>query len=355
MTTAPAPTERHSRRPLFIPFIIVGIALALWTVWWFWLAHEAKVRLETRLDMLRGSGWAVEYSGISASGWPLHTRLTLKDGRFVAPSGHGIKAPSIAAEANSYNPLHWVVVVDQGLTLLRAEKGETLLSAKGIRLSLTGLRQRWPNVAFEIAKPVFTPAEGSAPFPLADAELIQLYMRPHLTSNPTPGDDVDVMFRLIQAHGRDGGPVQGFTQNGELTLQVEAVVEKASALRQPASPQGLLSAWTADGGRFVNVKGEMKAGESRAVLTSPVLNADDKGQLEGEVQFKAVKPLAALVGLAGAHQGHPTERAAAARAAASAPQGGEGEAGQDVELSVLFRKGRTYLGPFALAPAPKLF
>ena len=355
MTSAPAPTQRHSRRALFIPFIIVGILLAIWTVWWFWLANEVRGQLETRLERLQASGWTVEYSGISASGWPLHTRLTLKDANFIAPSGHGLRAPSIAAEANTYKPLHWVIAANDGMTLVRAEKGETLVSAEAIRLSLTGLRQPWPNVAFEITKPVFTPATGAEPFPLANAQLIQLYMRPHLTSTATPGDDVDVMFRLIQAHGRDGGPVQGFAQNGELTLQVEAVVEKASALRQPATASGLLAAWTNSGGRFVNVKGEMKAGESRAILTSPVLNADEKGQLEGEVQFKAVKPLAALVGLAGSHQGQPAERAAAARAAASTPQGGEGEAGQDVELSVLFRKGRTYLGPFALAPAPKLF
>lgn len=355
MTTAPETPVRHSRRGLFIPFILVGILLAVWTVWWFWLAHEAHGRMEGQFERLRGSGWTVEYSGISASGWPLHTRLTVRDGQFIAPSGHGIRSPAIAAEANSYNPLHWVVVAENGLTLVRADKGETQITAEAIRLSLTGLRQRWPNVAFEIAKPVFTPASGAEPFPLADARLIQLYMRPHLTSSPTPGDDVDVMFRLIQARGRDGGPVQGFAQNGELTLQVEAVIEKASALRQPATPSGLLAAWTRDGGRFVDVKGEMKAGESHALLTSPLLNADEKGQLEGEVHFKAIKPLAALVGLAGAHQGQPAERAAAARAAASAPQGGEGEAGQDVELSVLFRKGRTYLGPFALAPAPRLF
>ncbi|WP_297804433.1 DUF2125 domain-containing protein, partial [uncultured Brevundimonas sp.] len=354
MTSAPEP-QTHSRRALFIPFIIVGVLLAVWTVWWFWLANEAKGQFETRLDQLKASGWTVEYSGISTSGWPMHTRLTVKDGTFIAPSGHGIKSPAIAAEANSYNPLHWVVVAENGLTLVRADKGETTVTAEAIRLSLTGLRQRWPNVAFEMATPVFIPAQGAAPFPLADAALIQLYMRPHLTSDPTPGDDVDVMFRLVKAKGRDGGPVQGFAQNGELTLQVEAVVEKASALRQPATSAGLLAAWTRAGGRFVNVKGEMTAGESHALLTSPVLYADDKGQLEGEVQFKARKPLAALVGLAGSHQGTPADRAAAARAATASPQGGEGEAGQDIELSVLFRKGRTYLGPFALAPAPKLF
>ena len=49
------------------------------------------------------------------------------------------------------------------------------------------------------------------------------------------------------------------------------------------------------------------------------------------------------------------ERAAAAKAAAATPQGGTGDAGQGVELAILFRGGRPYLGPFALAPAPQLF
>ncbi|WP_440310296.1 2,3-bisphosphoglycerate-dependent phosphoglycerate mutase, partial [Klebsiella pneumoniae] len=46
---------------------------------------------------------------------------------------------------------------------------------------------------------------------------------------------------------------------------------------------------------------------------------------------------------------------AAAKAAAATPQGGTGDEGQGVELAILFRGGRTYLGPFALAPAPQLF
>ena len=40
--------------------------------------------------------------------------------------------------------------------------------------------------------------------------------------------------------------------------------------------------------------------------------------------------------------------AAAGAAAATAAAG-------DVDLTVVFRDGRTYLGAFALAPAPKLF
>ncbi|MNS81234.1 hypothetical protein D3C72_1149440 [compost metagenome] len=49
------------------------------------------------------------------------------------------------------------------------------------------------------------------------------------------------------------------------------------------------------------------------------------------------------------------DRAAAARAAAATPQGGSGDQGQGVDLVLNFKGGRTYLGPFALAPAPQLF
>lgn len=346
---------RHNRRALFLPFIIVGLLLAVWTVWWLWLAHEVKSEMTVRLERLQSAGWSIEYSKISTRGWPLHTRLTLHDVHVLAPSGHGLKAPEIVSEANSYNPLRWVIGAQEGVTLIRAGKGETQVQAETIRMSLSGLRQRWPNVAFEAVKPIFSPTKEAHPFPLADAKLIQLYMRPHTIPGTQQGDDVDVMVRLVEARGREGGPVQGFTQDGSLNLQVEAVVEKASALRQPATPAGLLSAWTAAGGRFTDIKGEMKAGVTHALLTSPLLTANDKGQLEGEVQFMAQDPLAALVGLAGSHQGTPADRAATARAAASTPQGAETEGEQKVELSVTFSKGRTYLGPFALAPAPKLF
>ena len=228
------------------------------------------------------------------------------------------------------------------------------MRAETIRMSLHGLTQRWPNVVVELAKPVFTALPDAEPFPLAKAGLVQFYMRPHVAGSSTPTDDVDVLFRLVDGEGRPNGPVEGLTQSGKLNAQVEAVIEKASALKG-GDAQGLLSAWTAAGGRFIEVKGQLEAGESRTFLSSPALSADDKGRLEGEVFLRAEKPLAAIVGLAGAQQGGALDRAAAARAAAATPQGGTGAEGQGVDLVLNFRGGRTYLGPFALAPAPQLF
>ncbi|KAK0331300.1 hypothetical protein LTR94_029492, partial [Friedmanniomyces endolithicus] len=233
--------------------------------------------------------------------------------------------------------------------------GKTAIRAEGIRMSVHGLTQRWPNVALELEKPVFTALPDAEPFPLKQARLVQFYMRPHLVGSDTPTDDVDVLFRLVDGEGRANGPIEGFTQSGMLNAQIEAVIEKASALRKGADAKGLLTAWTAAGGRFIDVKGQLQAGESKAFVSSDALSADAKGQLEGQVFVRAEKPLAAIVGLAGAQQGGSLDRAAAAKAAAATPQGGTGDDGQGVELAILFRGGRTYLGPFALAPAPQLF
>ncbi|QTC87988.1 DUF2125 domain-containing protein [Brevundimonas pondensis] len=354
MTDAQAEPVRHSRKGLIIPFAIVFVGLAVWTGWWFVLTQQIEKKLEGRIARLEQSGWTVKHAGLTTTGWPLRARVAMKHVDVIAPSGHAVAAPEIVAEANAYNPTKWVIIAPDGLVMTRGAKGKTAVRAEAIRMSVHGLTQRWPNVAVELSKPVFTALPDAEPFPLAKAGLVQFYMRPHVAGSNAPTDDVDVLFRLVDGEGRPNGPVEGLTQSGRLNAQVEAVIEKAGALKG-ADAKGLLSAWTAAGGRFVEMKGELGAGESKTFLSSPALSADDKGRLEGEVFLRAEKPLAAIVGLAGAQQGGSVDRAAAARAAAAAPQGGMGEQGQAVDLVLNFKGGRTYLGPFALAPAPQLF
>ena len=78
-----------------------------------------------------------------------------------------------------------------------------------------------------------------------------------------------------------------------------------------------------------------------------MLGADANGRLTGQMAVMAVKPLPALAGMAGS----PAAPAGAMGAAAATAAGGR----DDIDLTIVFRDGRTFLGPFALAPAPKLF
>jgi hypothetical protein len=349
MTDAsPSPT-RHPRRGLVAPFIIVGLLLAAWTGWWFFLVRQVETQFDVQMERLRQDGWTITHATPSTTGWPFRARVSIPHASFLAPSGHGVAAPELIAEANAYNPDRWVVIAPDGLTLTRPDKGKVGIAGDGLRLSVSHLRARFPDLRVELIRPTFTAHRDAEPFPIASAERVLLNVRPHLTGGSATTDAMDVAFELADARGRPGGPVEGATRQGRLTARLEGTVQSASRLAGIDSA-GVFSAWTAAGGRFTDIRGELAAGDSRARIESDGLSADADGRLQGQVALRAERPMAAIAGLAGSRSG-AVNRAGAAGAAMAA--GAEGEEG--VDLVIQFRDGRTWLGPFALAPAPKLF
>lgn len=335
---------RHSRRGLLGPFLIAGLLLAAWSVWWFYLVGQVETRLQAQAEAMRQAGWTVDLGEISTSGWPFRVRLAADAPRILAPSGQGIAAPQLVAEAAAYNPDRWVVVAPEGLTLERGAKGRIAVAGPALRFSISGLTQRFPRMAFELAKPVFTPQPGAEAFPLSRAERITFETR----ANAASVNDLDVRFYIDGARGRAGGPVEGMTGDGTLGLTIEGVIEDAVALKG-ADTAGIFSAWSRAGGRFTRVRGEISTGESRAAFASDALVTRPDGRLEGQVSLKTVKPAAAISGLARSQSGAVNRAGAAGAAVVTAGEN------RDLDLTVQFRDGRTWLGPFALAPAPKLF
>lgn len=349
MTDAAAHPVRHPRRGLAVPFVLVGLLLAVWTGWWFWLADQVETRLDAQVGALRQDDWDIRYSSARVSGWPFRVRVALPDAVITAPSGHGVIAPQLVAEANAWNPDRWVIIAPDGLTLERLGKGQVAIAGDGIRMSVSQLRARFPDLRAELIRPTFTPRGEAEPFPIASAERVLVNVRPHLTEGRATTDAIDVAFRLIEARGRPGGPVEGATGQGRLSADIEGTVVNASRLTGMDSA-GVFAAWTASGGRFTAIKGELSAGDSRARINSTALSAGSDGRLEGQVAVRAEQPMAAISGLARSRSGAVNRMGAAGAAAATAASGDRG-----VDLVIQFRDGRTWLGPFALAPAPKLF
>ncbi|RZJ80610.1 MAG: DUF2125 domain-containing protein, partial [Brevundimonas sp.] len=172
---------------------------------------------------------------------------------------------------------------------------------------------------------------------------------PHLTDGAATTDEMDVLFNLVDARGRPGGPVEGATQDGRLTLALEGTVQQATRLKGPDTA-GVFANWSRAGGRFTAIRGELTAGESRARLSSEALSADAEGRLIGDLALTAEKPGPMMSGMAASQSGEVNRAGAAGAAAATAVNGD-----RPVDLVIRFRDGRTWLGPFALAPAPKLF
>jgi hypothetical protein len=339
---------RHSRRGLAVPFMIVGLLLAAWTGWWFWLTDQVETRLTAQVEVLRQDGWTITHAPVTTTGWPFRTRVSMPRADILAPSGHGVAVPELVAEASAWNPDHWVVVAPDGLTLTRADKGRIAITGDGLRFSISHLRDRFPDLRAEMIRPSFTPLEGAEPFPIVSAERIQLETRPHLTDGAASTDELDVLFRLVDARGRPGGPVEGATRQGRLSADVEGTIVGASRLKG-MDAAGVFAAWTEAGGRFTAIRGRLKAGDSTALISSDSLSARADGRLRGSLALTAEQPMAAIAGLARSQSG-AVNRLGAAGAAATATSGA-----RPVDLVVQFRDGRTWLGPFALAPAPRLF
>jgi hypothetical protein len=331
MTDAPV---RHSRRGLIVPFLIVGLILVAWTVWWFVLARQVETRATAQLETLRQAGWTIETAPLSVDGWPFRVRLDLGETRVVAPSGHGLEAPRLIAEANAWAPLRWVAIAPDDLTLTRPDKGQVRIEGDGARMSLTGIDRPWPRFALELIRPTFVPVGEAEAFPISRAEHISL------ETKPGPEDQaVDVLFQMVDGRGRAGGPVDSVTDSGLLSARVELRMENAAGLRTP-SDDGLMAGWSRTGGRFTHLRGILESGDDRALIESESLSAREDGRLDGRISLRADRPAAVVAGLAGRGGG-------AAKMA--------GSAGRDVALTLEFRDGRAWLGPFAVAPAPRLF
>ena len=95
---------------------------------------------------------------------------------------------------------------------------------------------------------------------------------------------------------------------------------------------------------------QVQSTEPKALISSETLSARADGRLQGSLAVTAEKPVAVIAGLARAQSG-AVNRPGAAGAVAATAAAGE----RPVDLVIQFRDGRTWLGPFPLAPAPRLF
>ena len=349
-TSAPRP-RRSGPSPMAGLFVLLVIGLVAWTGWWFWLVNRVEGELEARAEGLRAQGWTIDWQDQAISGWPFRARFEGEHVTVAAPSGHELAAPRLVAEANAYAPTHWVAVAEEGLVLTRGEdKGKVAINGGPARASLTRLTAPQPTIALQLVEPEFTAHPGAEPFPISGADRIELHLRQHqLTEDEAAGRgrQIDVFFRLEGARGRPQGPIDRMTADTRLDLLLEAVVDDAEALRGADIPTAL-AAWSAAGGRFQTVKGEVRAGDAEALMTSPVLTLSDDGRLQGVVTLDARRAAPVLAGLAGRDASEEVEGAPAAPAPTP-------DTARPVELELIFRDGRTYLGAFPIAPAPKLF
>jgi hypothetical protein len=314
---------RTDYRGLIWPFAAVGALLLAWTVWWFVAAGQVERRAEETLADLRARGWIAEVSGLSVRGWPFRLFVTTTEARIVSPRGSGIAARGLRAEAAAYDLNKWVIAAPDGIALIRGDLGEVRVTGRAVRASVVRLMDgAVPRTTIELLEPKFASSPGSAPFPLAGAEVVDLYLR------PADGDRAEFLVRVENGEPAPGSALERLTGAAPLTLRAEGAVP---APRWPLEQVEALRA-------------ELRSGDVFAQAASERIAVDGAGRLAGDVALKVEGAQAAIAAL-GAFSGVDPRAAMAASVLLG---------DRAVETDLVFEGGRSRLAGVDLGVAPRV-
>lgn len=329
-----------------IPGLLVLILLVVggWSGYWFYLSGQIRQGIEQTETRLESAGWRIEHAEPRIDGWPFRVQVTLDDVSIIAPSGHGMRAPSLNSEATAYQLDRWVIVAPEGLELARASKGWVAVQGEALRASVSGLAGTPPRVVIEFTQPRFEPSQGSQPFPITQAERLIINLIPEAEEG-----QAGLLFDLDNATPRPGGVLASMSEDRPFNLSAEGVASQSARL-SGATWSEALSTWSQEGGALTQVRLEATAEQDFARGQSDRLSADQNGRLIGDLQLHLRGGTAPIAGLAQAPGVDP-------RAATAVAVGAQLTSGFRGETNVLvrFSNGRTNIGPVGLGPAPKVF
>ncbi len=368
LSTAPTgvSAKPKSRWGLYGPFLALAGVLLLWSIYWFVVAWQIEAKLAEAKAGLQRAGYHATWKLEGMQGYPFRMYVRARDVKIIAPTGVGLKAALLGAEANAYALDHWIMAAPEGLTLIRGKGGAVAVRGKALRASASGLFRPVQTLAIEFLQPVFTPAPGAAPFSLAKAEVVDAYLR------PTKGaqTDGDVLLRVQGAVASEGTTLNAFSRGQPVNLTLEGTVQGVTRLNG-ATWSEALQAWIRDGGRVTKVLGTFKTGTVAVYAKSERLGVTPEGRLDGVVPLEVEGADQLLDGFVRAGLVAP-DRAQAAKAMILMGQGQvkiqsvedvvalvQGKAGptppiKPIKATVNFRNNATEIGDIRLADAPRI-
>jgi len=325
--TSPMATPRARRLGLYGPFIALAIAVAAWSVGWFWLKDTVERRLDAAAARGRSGGSGLAWTGRSVHGYPFRLDVDFVGASWREPSGWAVRAPILRCETFVFAPDHWVAVAPAGVGLTRPSGGAVNISAKVLRASLSAVNARPATVSLEGLGLSFAPASGASPYFLRSASELHVHAR----AGP---NDQGAFYVEVDGATPDPAGALGRGAAGEpVTLVADAIYSHASALAG-ASWAGAVASWARAGGQVEFRRLRLRAGAAELNAYGAGVTVDTNGRLEGVLD-------ATLAG------GTP------ALAALGLPRTARGVAADRVTLG--FAAGQTTLGPVAIGPSPKVY
>ena len=327
-----SPTRKPRRLGLWLPWAFAVFAALAWCSAWF----VAREKVATGLDTLRANavsaGWSVGWSRAQVTGFPFRLDVDLENAHARTPSGWGLAAPELKAEAFLLSPSHWIAFASRGATVQRRRGGALMVKAKSLRASLSEASGHPPRLSVEGYDLSFATPPGAAPFALESAAEV------HLHTKAGPDDQGAAYIEVDGARTRLPGLIGRIAEGRSASLIIDGIFSGAHALVGRDWPAAMRS-WSAASGAFTIRRLRVTAGSAELDSRAGSLDIGTDGRLRGTVDLtlrEAPRTLDAM-----SQEGAlPSDTARSATTVVTAVQ-----RGPIASLPLRFEAGRATLGP----------
>jgi hypothetical protein len=340
-----APETATARRVrLFLPYLAIALALAGYGVFWLAAREVVQARLAHEADQLRHEGCAVELAGQRIGGFPFRLRLHYDRLRLVGPSGWGVVASGLDAQAFIYAPGHWVIVAPAGLEVERGGDGPVRVQGQALRASVVSGHAAPSRVALEGEAMTFSTPPAAHPFSLARADRFDVLLRP--APDRSGGQ---LLMRLTGATVTPASAWAPIAGSKPLTLDLALRLTKPDAFKGAAWASAV-HAWSRAGGEAQVVRLQVDGGAAKLSIAGGALHVGEDGRLAGSVPLHLALPSSVAI-LPMVFGGHVSLSVRIVAIAAALVRG----AGGALNAPLTFQDGRAELEGFPMGRAPQIY
>lgn len=308
----------------------VLVAAAAWAGWWFAGRAGAEATAGAALARLTAAGYPARHAGLTVAGFPNRFDVTLTDPQVASPrDGWTWRAPFVQVFAMAWKPWHLIAAFAPEQRLARPG-GEWRLTAGRLQASVVAR----PGADLTLDRVVLAGDDLALSTPQGGLTAAAL----RAATRAAGAGDGRVHDLAVEVQGIGPGPVAWLRLRAGLTFD-------AALDRHLTALPGLTEVAIQDAAASRGAAGLQATGR---------LTADDAGLAQGEIRLTLTRwrealDQAAALGLIAPEDRPRWEAALAALPPAAAPGGNEA-----VEIPLRLAQGRIWLGPLALAPAPRL-
>lgn len=328
------------RLGLYLPFVVLGVFIAGWSILWFFAAHKAGDIADGFIarEAERGRTWTCPDRKVG--GYPFRLEISCASPQFVFRGQDGQSREgslgALSLHGRILSPGHFIAVL--GSPLIAREDGVTAIEIdwKTARASARAGIESVSELSFEFVEPTLAIGPGDRQDIKALAKHVEMHIR------RSPGEVAGTDF-VARVENLTFAPLDRLTGSPE-PMRVEFQATAPGLVANPRVPfQQIVEQWRLGGEQARVVV--LKANKGKAEIDlSGALSLDTERRIQGNLQGRA-KGLDALTARLGRRSGGFDIGGLI----------GQLSGGQGLPVALTFQDGLVRFGPFPLAELRPLY